>query len=1334
MSSVKYDVSILLHMPTGDVKKGAQEANRILDRLVLDQAARNRKLSSEQLRSIQRSNREQTREHEHAARAAATVYEKHLGQGLFSRLGRSASDAFKRNFSMSGLTGGGGGGGLLGGALSVAGGNLITSILGGVTSQLTAGLKAGFDYNKLKEQTLLGFEIKLKGRKEAEEFFNQVAVFAEKTPLELQQALTGVQRLMATFSAPESLKTIKAVTDAVAAQGKVGGEASEQINGIGLALQQIVLKQKVSAEELTQLAERQVNGWKYLADEIARTDSQFAALADEDRVARVMDMAQKGMLNARTAVAVIVKGMSQEFGGTAERIAKETAEGMESNIKDSLDRTAGIASESAFQRYKQFLDKVNTLLQSGAGDKIAGNINGSTGAMFDALEKTLGAVAGGDLQRLGLDAVNSARDGITSGAAGLYNAATGAAGQVEQGWRDRMKQNSPSQVMLALGFDAGQSLIMGFIQGVKGPRFADEVEKIIEEAAARYGLDPNLIRAMIKQESGGNPKALSPKGARGVSQFMPDTARRYGLRVGGGVDERLDVDKSIRAMAHYMADLMKMFGGDTRLALAGYNAGEGAVKKYGGIPPYNETQNYVQSIMRGFTRLSTGVDSFNQSPSGRPVPVEIVNVPGTNMTPQQVLSGDFFSRFPGTGYRPGLALGHAVPDRPAGNDLRGGVGVFAGSENKRGFAEWLLAFEKSQPVTGKTSPLEQADYQHQISLMADQMNVSREFVRLAQDYVTRILELQETARSMIAAQGAASGGSFRPGSEFANITGEQARHVLDMVKQATTGTGLLKQEVGTLAQTVTPQALNTVRRVAEETDDAFRNLPPLIKATGEESVKQSEEIARQLSQAFGGVLQASLRGDWRGALSGLRQDFQSWLVGLFQDWAQSSIFGALTGKKGGGASGGGLLSSIGKLFGLGSSSSSASAAPAGLPFLGSPLRGLDIFGGGIGIPASQTSSVATQNAIQQALGGTSGAAGAAGKFSFSALGESLGPMLPLLGLGLGATLGGQSRGGNVLGAAGGLLGGLGLAAILAPSSAGALGLGTVGAALGITSATAMLAATFGIGGALLVGAHLLARNAARRRDEKTRDALSNDTGTAIWQLIGQAGAGDLGLAEAQQQFNAIKTRYFEGVNQIKDSKTKRHANLQWQNDFAPLWKILEMRAREGEENKKRFDAFIPTFARGGAAARGMGGAGGFRFNPRGLVRGPGTSRSDSILAYFPAARTPAFISNTEYVLDADTTRNIGVGKLDSIRASKGRGLAEGGSVTPGAGASWTPAPIQINLGNITIVLGKEDQTRIFVAGGDTAEGRAVIASTVMSDYEKRGPIFQTANREQGRRR
>jgi hypothetical protein len=117
------------------------------------------------------------------------------------------------------------------------------------------------------------------------------------------------------------------------------------------------------------------------------------------------------------------------------------------------------------------------------------------------------------------------------------------------------------------------------------------IDQLIRTNGSRFGIDPYLVFLVIEKESRFHPRALSPKGAMGLMQLMPGTARRLGVR------KPFDVAENIRAGTQYMRELMDMFDNKVELVLASYNAGEGAVLKYGrNVPPYRETQDYVKKI------------------------------------------------------------------------------------------------------------------------------------------------------------------------------------------------------------------------------------------------------------------------------------------------------------------------------------------------------------------------------------------------------------------------------------------------------------------------------------------------------------------------------------------------------------------------------------------------------------------------------------------------------------------------------------------------------------------------------------------------------------------
>jgi hypothetical protein len=118
------------------------------------------------------------------------------------------------------------------------------------------------------------------------------------------------------------------------------------------------------------------------------------------------------------------------------------------------------------------------------------------------------------------------------------------------------------------------------------------LDEIFEQASRKYNVPLNLLKAIGKAESNFNPDAVSRSGAQGVMQLMPATAAEL------GVTDSFDPEQNIMGGSKYISDLLKRYDGDTKLALAAYNAGMGNVKKYGGIPPFKETQNYVVKVIK----------------------------------------------------------------------------------------------------------------------------------------------------------------------------------------------------------------------------------------------------------------------------------------------------------------------------------------------------------------------------------------------------------------------------------------------------------------------------------------------------------------------------------------------------------------------------------------------------------------------------------------------------------------------------------------------------------------------------------------------------------------
>lgn len=143
-----------------------------------------------------------------------------------------------------------------------------------------------------------------------------------------------------------------------------------------------------------------------------------------------------------------------------------------------------------------------------------------------------------------------------------------------------------------------------------------DIDAAIDEAASRHNVDPNLVRAVIKVESNFNPNAVSRKGAMGLMQLMPQTARQ--LKVENPFDPQQNVDAGVR----HLKQLMESYGGDVKLTLAAYNAGQGAVARSAGVPHFAETRNYVKRITQLYYGGSDPGSHFLESPMHDPIHVE----------------------------------------------------------------------------------------------------------------------------------------------------------------------------------------------------------------------------------------------------------------------------------------------------------------------------------------------------------------------------------------------------------------------------------------------------------------------------------------------------------------------------------------------------------------------------------------------------------------------------------------------------------------------------------------------------------------------------------------
>jgi soluble lytic murein transglycosylase-like protein len=160
---------------------------------------------------------------------------------------------------------------------------------------------------------------------------------------------------------------------------------------------------------------------------------------------------------------------------------------------------------------------------------------------------------------------------------------------------------------------------------------AKTIQDHVADASKTTGIDPDFIDSVIRQESGFNPNAVSPKGARGLMQLMPDTADKL------GVHNSFDPGENVHGGAAYLRQLLELYHGDAQKALAAYNAGPHRVEQYKGVPPYRETQAYVARIIREYNRKKVAeqrlakknADGSKKPAAKKPVPTEAKRTSGS---------------------------------------------------------------------------------------------------------------------------------------------------------------------------------------------------------------------------------------------------------------------------------------------------------------------------------------------------------------------------------------------------------------------------------------------------------------------------------------------------------------------------------------------------------------------------------------------------------------------------------------------------------------------------------------------------------------------------------
>ena len=370
----------------------------------------------------------------------------------------------------------------------------------------------------------------------------------------------------------------------------------------------------------------------------------------------------------------------------------------------------------------------------------------------------------------------------------------------------------------------------------------------------------------------------------------------------------------------------------------------------------------------------------------------------------------------------------------------------------------------------------------------------------------------------------------------------------------------------------------------------------------------------------------------------------------------------------------------------------------------------------------QFASLANQLPSPQSPNGGTGAMG-----GFKGM---LGSLLPMLGGSLGGMLGQGNSGASMLGSIGGLAGGLAASIGTGLLSQGATaGFSLFGTVISATAATGILAA---VAVPALLGAYFWGRNSRRRKEEKLREKAIGDAFKGLDKLIEQVRNDQIDGNQAIEQAETIKQQFIDSANQLKDKKTRTHAL----KDVARIdAKISELKTAVASQNarRQRLELYAPTFADGGSLSKFANDN--FRHNPLGYQRG------GQKLGYFPASKEYAIYNErgSEYIFDAETTRNVGTDKLDLIRHTKGQALnsmlfrwndvqhkADGGSLivnqisTPQAQSSSAPVQIVVQTNGTALEqLIVESLSMILVSNNGSQQQLNAIASKLENDGQNK---------------
>lgn len=731
----------------------------------------------------------------------------------------------------------------------------------------------GFSYRSMWEQAEIGFTTMLGSAEAARKQLGDLATFAEKTPFEFPDTITGARRLMALgFAAKDVIPMLTAVGDATAA---LGGNA-DMLDRMTMALGQMRTKGKVSAEEMMQLAEAGVPAWELLAKAIGKT------------VKETMKLSEAGRLDGAAASQLIAIQLEKRYAGLMAR-QSATLQGRQSSLQDIYNRASGTAVAPLYNTVNNAADVALQKLSGGGADKLANGVAGILSKITNPIDTAIKGIGEADLSKLGMSYVEGIVKGLEGGKEILSNAGTAISNTVTSAVDGTWQINSPSKVAQEQGFwyvegleqgmiDRANAGFVGFEQalsqavgnatgralgsggrrrGGDAARLRDFAERMLERPEIQAAIDAigkgegtfQNGQRIYNKIFGGRRVGLTPEhpqiyvpftdprtgkrttsSAAGVGQFLAKTWRGVDASL-GGLDFNSPHDQLLG-----MVELMRQRGmitpllnGQTRQA---FRNGKDEWASLPGSPYKQPTQN--ESKMLAFYQQRLGLYQGGGQPSNAPVPVRVVSDGGNfRDTPEG-------SGLDGAAVRPRIVGGMANAD----------------------------------PLTDAA----RAAAQINVELPTSNTNL-KAFVDAAMQADSAMLKLGGTSQQ--------TAGDI---AEFMGREAELAKQVIVESEEAAKRLRVQWDDVATGFESV---FVDSFSRALDEGENFFSNM--LVGFTRMVAQMQMQAMAAQLSKALFGYdgTAGSAGGGWLGKLLG---------------WGISAVGGAFGG---GGASAGGAGAAAG---------------------------------------------------------------------------------------------------------------------------------------------------------------------------------------------------------------------------------------------------------------------------------------------------------------------------------------------------------------------------------------------------------------------------------------